>query len=51
VDADPPDNGGNSGLSGALGPEHPQWAVFFLTIALTVVLIYLLPERQNTRQR
>jgi hypothetical protein len=39
------------GLTQKLWPAHPQWAVFFLTIAVTVVLIYLLPERQKTRQR
>jgi hypothetical protein len=39
------------GLTQTLWPAHPQWAAFFLTIAVTVVLMYLLPERQKTRQR
>jgi len=32
-----------SGLARLLWPAHPQWAVFFLTIAAGIVLMYALP--------
>ncbi len=35
------------GLTTTLRPAHPQWAVFFLTIGATAVLMYILPEPQK----
>jgi hypothetical protein len=35
------------GLTHKIWPAHPQWAVFFLTIGATAVLIYVLPESQK----
>jgi hypothetical protein len=35
------------GLTHKMWPAHPQWAVFFLTIGVTAVLIYVLPESQK----
>lgn len=32
------------GLTHKIWPAHPQWAVFFLTIAATVVLLYIWPD-------
>lgn len=32
------------GLSRAIWPAHPPWAVFFLTLGATVVLRYIWPE-------
>jgi len=32
------------GLTRAIWPAHPQWAVFFLTLAATVILRYIWPE-------
>jgi hypothetical protein len=32
------------GLNHIIWPTHPMWAVFFLTIAAGVVLMYVLPE-------
>jgi ABC-type Mn2+/Zn2+ transport system permease subunit len=35
------------GIARVMWPEHPQGAVFFLTIAATFLLMYLLPERRR----
>ena len=35
------------GLTRAMWPAHPQWAVFFLTIAATLVLLQVLPKPQR----
>jgi hypothetical protein len=32
------------GVANKIWPAHPQWAVFFLTIAATVVLLFVWPE-------
>lgn len=32
------------GITQKMWPGHPQWAVFFLTLGATLVLLYLLPE-------
>jgi hypothetical protein len=32
------------GLTRTIWPAHPQWAMFFLTLVLTVVLRYAWPE-------
>jgi hypothetical protein len=32
------------GLTKQIWPAHPQWAVFFLTIAATILLRYVWPE-------
>jgi len=32
------------GLTRAIWPAHPLWAVFFLTIAAGLVLMYVWPE-------
>ena len=32
------------GLTRAIWPAHPQWAVFFLTVAATVIPRYVRPE-------
>ena len=32
------------GLTRKIWPAHPQWAVFFITIAATVLLLYVWPE-------
>jgi len=31
------------GLTHLMWPAHPQWAVFFLTIGATALLLYVLP--------
>jgi hypothetical protein len=35
------------GLTNKMWPEHPQWAVFFLTMGALVVLWYVWPEPQK----
>ena len=35
------------GLTRAVWPAHPTLAVFFLTIAATAILMYVLPESQR----
>jgi hypothetical protein len=35
------------GLTRAMWPAHPQWAVFFLTIGATGVLMYAWPEPEK----
>ena len=35
------------GLTRAIWPAHPQLAVFFLTIAATLVLVYVWPEPEK----
>jgi hypothetical protein len=32
------------GLMRQIWPAHPQWALFLLTIAATVILYYVLPK-------
>jgi hypothetical protein len=32
------------GLTNKVWPAHPQWAVFFVTLAATFVLLYIWPE-------
>ena len=32
------------GLTHKIWPAHPQWALVFLTIGATFVLMYVLPE-------
>ena len=33
------------GLTRRIWPAHPQWALFFLTLVVTIVLRYVWPER------
>jgi hypothetical protein len=35
------------GITRQIWPAHPQWAVFFLTLGLTIVLMYVLPDPQK----
>ena len=35
------------GLPRKMWPAHPQWAVFFVTLALTILLYYVWPEPQS----
>jgi hypothetical protein len=35
------------GVTRKMWPAHPQWAVFFLTIGATLILMYILPEPQE----
>ena len=35
------------GVTRKMWPAHPQWAVFFLTIGATLLLMYILPEPQE----
>lgn len=35
------------GVTHKLWPAHPQWAVFFLIIGATVVLMYTLPATER----
>ena len=35
------------GLTHRMWPSHPQCAVFFLTLGLTFLLMYVWPERQK----
>jgi hypothetical protein len=35
------------GLTRAFWPAHPQLAVFFLTVAATVVLVYVWPDEEK----
>jgi len=35
------------GLTHRIWPAHPLWAVFFLTLAMTIVLRYVWPEPQE----
>jgi len=35
------------GFTRAIWPTHPQLAVLFLTIAVTLVLVYVWPEPQK----
>jgi hypothetical protein len=39
------------GLTHAIWPAHPQWAVFFLTLAATVILRYIWPEAGESLDR
>ena len=40
------------GVTGKVWPAHPQWALLFLTIGATVLLMYLLPDgQQNSGSR
>jgi hypothetical protein len=39
------------GVTNKIWPAHPQWAVFFLTIAATIVLLYVWPEREERLDR
>jgi len=32
------------GLTKRIWPAHPQWAVFFLTLAATFLFLYIWPE-------
>ena len=32
------------GLTRTMWPAHPQWALFFVTLVLTIVLRYAWPE-------
>ncbi len=32
------------GLTHRIWPAHPQWAGFFVTIAATIILLYVWPE-------
>jgi hypothetical protein len=36
-----------SGVTNKIWPEHPQWAAFFLTIAATMILLYVWPEAEE----
>ena len=36
-----------AGLTNRMWPAHPQWAVFFLTIGATAVLLVILPVPQK----
>jgi hypothetical protein len=36
------------GLGHKIGPSHPQWAVFFLTLTMTIVLRYAWPEADRS---
>jgi hypothetical protein len=36
------------GLTRTIWPAHPQWAVFFLTLAATVVLRYVWTESEGS---
>jgi hypothetical protein len=35
------------GVTDKIWPAHPQWAVVFLTIGATVVLMFVLPQPQK----
>ena len=35
------------GMTQKMWPRHPWWAVFFVTIAATVLLTYVLPEPEK----
>jgi len=35
------------GIAQKIWPAHPQWAVFFLTIGMTLLLLYALPKQQR----
>ena len=35
------------GVTRKIWPAHPQWAVLFLTIGATAMLMYVLPEPQE----
>ena len=35
------------GLTQKMWPAHPWWAVFFVTIGATVLLMYVLPEPEK----
>ena len=35
------------GVTRKIWPAHPQWAVFFLTLATTIVLLYVWPEPEQ----
>ena len=35
------------GLTHMMWPAHPQWAVFFLTIGATAVLLFVLPRQRK----
>ena len=37
------------GLTHRIWPSHPQWALFFFTIALTIVLRYIWPEPEKSQ--
>jgi predicted small integral membrane protein len=38
-----------AGVTNHIWPAHPQWAVFFLTIAATLVMMGILPEAQKQK--
>ena len=35
------------GLTQKIWPAHPQWAVFFFTLVVTIVLRYVWPEPEQ----
>lgn len=35
------------GITNKMWPAHPQWAVFFVTMGATLVLLWLLPESRG----
>jgi hypothetical protein len=38
------------GLTGRIWPAHPQWALFFFTVTITIVFRYAWPEPQESQQ-
>jgi hypothetical protein len=39
------------GLTKRIWPAHPQWAVFFVTLAATVAFLYILREPADSQDR
>jgi ABC-type branched-subunit amino acid transport system permease subunit len=37
------------GLGNSIWPQHPQWALFFLTIAITIISMFV-AEREHRRR-
>ncbi len=35
------------GITGKIWPAHPMWAVFFVTIGATALLLYVLPQPEK----
>ena len=38
------------GLTKMIWPAHPQWAVVFVTIAATFILLYVWPDAEDCRK-
>jgi hypothetical protein len=38
-----------TGAAAAISPSHPNWAVFWITLGTTAILMYTLPQSDTRR--